>query len=391
VIFAGLNLVAWMRARNDTAVIRSPHDLTPDMARAAVGAAALVPTTNPTVLRSAVIETVQATADVDLVGDPYDLAQQVARDPNLWRRLGRDQALLHADASGLGSLRLRRASFGDHAGRMQVVAEANLASLTYGKEGKALTLPQGDIGSALQLVVDEAAKALPSVAPRTLTAWRTSRVDASVTWALQPLDGAPLFAFMRDAFFAQHGGRVQVSQPGPRSLMLAKSKEDKVRLYDKSLESSVNGSPLPQHLSQDRATLVRLESQIVARTARKRYGDNLGDLATEGATVASLTLSDWLSTFGDTAKGRGVLEVAQRLVLGGMPADRAMLLAGPALILRTGGVEALIAHGVARRTAYRWRSEISAAVPDDVWREELGIPLRLEDAVFADQFCDRIA
>ena len=114
-------------------------------------------------------------------------------------------------------------------------------------------------------------------------------------------------------------------------------------------------------------------------------------LAADGVNVAQMTLTDWLSTFGDTAKGRGVQEVVARLIAGGMPADKAYCLAGPALMLRAGGVDGLIAHGVSRSTAYRWRREINAAVPEDVWREDLGIPLRLEDAVFADQFCDRIA
>jgi hypothetical protein len=205
------------------------------------------------------LETVQATADVDLVGDPYDLADQVAAAPNLWRRVGSGLARLHKDASPLGSLVMRRASYGDHAGRIQVVAEANLATLVYGKAGKALTLPPRDLQAALQLVVDEAGKALPSVAPRTLQAWRVSRVDASVTWSLQPLDAGPVFAAMRHAFFSLHGGRVQASQPGPRSLMLQRTKEDKVRLYDKSAESAASGNVLPRGLSEDRATLVRLE------------------------------------------------------------------------------------------------------------------------------------
>lgn len=339
------------------------------------------------------LETIQATADVDLVGDPYDLAQQVARDPNLWRRIGADKARLHADASSLGSLVLRRASFGEHAGRVQVVAEANLAVLAYGKAGKAFTLPPADLGDALNSLVGEAVKALPAVAPRMLASWKVSRVDASVTWAIQPLDAAPAFEGFRDSFFRLQGlgGRAEASQPGPRSLMLQRTKEDKVRLYDKTAETLANGHDLPPHLHPDRATLVRLESQIVARTARKRYGDTLDMLATEGTAVATRTLTDWLDMLGDTTHATSAQEVFMRLVMGGLPADRAMCLTGPAMLVRVGGAEALIKQGIPKRTAYRWVAEIRGAVPDEVWREALGIPLRIEDAVYADQHCERLS
>jgi hypothetical protein len=338
------------------------------------------------------IETVQATADTGLVGDPWDLLEQVAADQpggSLWRRIGRDSVRLAGDASGLGSLVVRRGLY--NGGTVQIAAEGNLTSLLYGKEGKALGLAATDLGASLDRLVGEAVRCLPSLAPRTAAAWRVSRVDASVTWALQPRDAQPVFDFMRDAFFTLHSGRVQASQPGPRSLMLRRTKEDSVRLYSKTDEANAKGSPLPAGLSEDRATLVRLESQIVARTARRVYGDNLADLAAEGINVASRTLADWLDTFGATATGKGAREVFTRLVLGGISADRAMCLVGPAMMLRSGGVDALVRDGVPRSTAYRWKREIEAAVPDHVWREELGIPLALEDAVTADQFCDRIA
>jgi hypothetical protein len=338
------------------------------------------------------LETVQATADVDLVGDPFDLSQQVARDPNLWRRLGADKARLHADASALGSLVLRRASFGDHAGRVQVVAEANLAALTYGKAGKALTLPPADLDRSLALLLSEAVKALPAVAPRTLSAWKVSRVDASMTLALQPLDAGPVFDTMRDAFFSLQGlgGRAEVSQPGPRSLMLQRTKEDKVRFYSKTDESLHNASPLPLGLDPARAHLVRLESQIVARTARKRYGDTLQDLATDGIAVATSTLRDWLDLLGDTALATGPREVLNRLILGGCDPARAMALIGPAMLLRAGGPHSLVQQGVSKRTAYAWAKEVRSYVPDDVWADALGIPLSVDDAVYADSFCERI-
>lgn len=339
------------------------------------------------------LETVQATADVDLVGDPLDLAEQVARDPNLWRRIGTDKARLLADASSLGSLVLRRASFGEHAGRMQVVAEANLAAMTYGKTGKSLTLPPTSVATALRLMVDEAAKALPSVAPRTLAAWKVSRVDASVTWALQPLDAAPVFEAMRNAFFSLQGlnGRAEVSQPGPRSLMLRRTKEDVVRLYDKTAESLATGNALPTAFPPDHSTLLRLESQIVARSARKRYGETLDMLAEEGIAVATRTLRDWLDMLGSTSLATGNQDVFMRLVMGGMPPEVAFGMVGPAVALRAGGVDALVAAGVARRTAYRWQARIREAVPDSEWSDVLGVPLSLDDAVYADSHCERIA
>jgi len=332
-----------------------------------------------------VIETVQATADTGLVGDAWDTLTMVGvTTGSLWRRIGPDAARLHDDATGLGSLVLRRGRYGSQAGRLQLVAEGNLTTLLYGKDRKSLTTPLADVETGLTLLVAEAHRALPTIAPTALDAWRCSRVDASVTWALQPADAQPVFDTMRDAFFTLDSGRTRASQPGARSLMLQRTQEDKVRLYDKTAETLARHLPLPPRLSDDRATLVRLESQIVARTARRVYGETLANLAADGTDVATRTLADWLSTFGSTAYGKGAQEVFTRLVLGGLPPERAMCLTGPAMMLRAGGVDALIREGVPRRTAYRWRKEITAAVPEEVWREELGIPLHLEDAVFAD-------
>jgi hypothetical protein len=107
--------------------------------------------------------------------------------------------------------------------------------------------------------------------------------------------------------------------------------------------------------------------------------------------VATRVLADWLNTFGSTATGEGVQEAATRLEMGGMRADEAIRMAGPAILLRAGGVEGLVRAGVGRRTAYRWRAAIDAAVPPEVWAETLGIPLTLSDAVTADQFCERLS
>lgn len=337
------------------------------------------------------IETVQATADTGLVGDPWDLLSQLGADDSggLWKRVGLDAARYHSDASRLGSLVVRRGKY--NGGTVQIAAEGNLASLMYGKTGKALTLDGSALRDGLVALVAEAGKALPTIAPRTLDAWKVSRVDASVTWALQPMDAQPVFDFMREAVMHHHSGRRVATQHGSRSLMLQWTQEDKVRIYDKTMEAAATGSPLPPGLSDGRSTLVRLESQIVKRTARKRYGDTLSQLATDGVAVAERTLTDWLETFGGTATGKGAREVFMRLIVGGMAADRAMCLVGPAMMMRAGGVDALVRDGVPRRTAYRWKAEIDKAVPADVWREELGIPLTLDDAVMASDYCDRIA
>jgi hypothetical protein len=203
-----------------------------------------------------------------------------------------------------------------------------------------------------------------------------------------------VFDVMRNAFFSLQGlgGRAEASQPGPRSLMLQRTKEDKVRLYDKSAETVANGGSLPANLATDRATLIRLESQIVARSARKRYGDTLDVLANDGIAVATTTLRDWLDLLGDTALASGPREVFNRLVLGGCEPARAMNLVGPALMLRAGGPQSLISQGVSKRAAYAWAAEIRRYVPDSDWSDSpLGVPLTFDDAVYADQYCERIA
>ena len=130
------------------------------------------------------IETLQATADTHHPDDPMMWVQAQGRDPNLWRRKGRD-ALLHADAStALSELRVRKATYGPNAGRMQVVWTANLPAALYGKAAKVGTLPGTRLRDALDLAVNEAHKHLPGLAPRTLRAWMPSRVDASATWFL---------------------------------------------------------------------------------------------------------------------------------------------------------------------------------------------------------------
>ena len=336
------------------------------------------------------LETVQATADIDLVGDPYDVAEVVARDPNLWHRLGHDQARLNPDATGLASLRLRRARYGDHSGRLQVIAEANLTRLLYGPEGKALTCPSGSIEDGLTAMLEETQKALPSVAPRTFSAWQTSRVDASATWQFQQLDSAPLFDALVVAFFSLHGsgrGKSATSRPGPRSLRYDSTAECQVRAYSKTDEALAKGSPIPATITGE---LLRIEEQTTGRTCRKHYGETLEDLRSGGDTVARQRLHDWLDMFGSAALAGGQREVFMRLRMGGMEADRAALLSGPAMMLRTGGIDALTREGINRRTAYRWAAEIRAAVPDDAWAEVLGIPLDLDDAAFADAHVARV-
>lgn len=341
------------------------------------------------------LETVQATATLDdTYGDPFDLVSQVARDPNLWRKISGGAARLHEDASPLGSLVVRRGRFGSAKDRIQVVAEGNLTALVYGKTGKALTLPGSDLVGSLERVVSEAAKHLPHLAPRTMAAYQVSRVDASATWALQPLDAPLVVDFMRNAFWTMNGrgrGRAETSQPGGASFAHQRTNEERLRFYGKTAEAVARGEALPPRLSEAEATLLRLEWQVAGRSCRRHFGETLLDLSASGVDVAKRSLTNWIQTLGDTAMGAGVQDVCTQLVLGGMPVDRAWRMAGPAMVLRSGGVERLVQSGVSPRTARAWAAEIRRCVPDDAWQEALGVPMHVEDAAYADTYCERIA
>jgi hypothetical protein len=359
------------------------------MATASVGAEAVVPTARPRQLGPAVIETLQATADTHHPDDPMLWVQSQGRDPNLWRRRGHD-ALLHADAStALSELRVRKATYGPNAGRLQVVWTANLPAALYGTVGKVGTLPPARVRDALDLAVGEAVKHLPGLAPHTLRAWMPSRVDANGTWFLTGVDQTVLWSHLESAARTLDGayrGRGRYEQPGVRSLRVHRTSEHLVRIYCKTSDARAKGVPLPQWLSESYGMLLRVEAQHVKRTCRKTYGATLEDLATDGARVSTNVLQGWLDDLGSVATARGPREVMARLVNSGMAPYRAAQLTMPALILRSGGVDAVEREcGVSRRLANAWAAEIRSAVPDEGWSEVLGVPLSLDDVLTADQ------
>jgi hypothetical protein len=334
------------------------------------------------------IETVQATADTHHPDDAYLWVKANATAPNVWRRFGGGM-LLHADAStGLSELKVRQAQYGPNKGRLQVVWTANLPALLYGKAAKVGTLPGSQLERALTAAVAEASRHLPGLAPHMLSSWMPSRVDASATWWLQGVDHAVCWEHLESAARALDGafrGRGKYAQPGTRSIRIHRTAEDLLRIYDKTTEALDTGQPLPTGLSPARGRLLRVEAQHVKRKARLVYGKTLADVATDGVRMARNVLQDWLDDLGAAATAKGPREVLTRLINGGMPAPRALALLGPALLLRSGGIDALMNEGgLSRRQSNALAVEIRRAVSDDAWSEILGVPLDLDDLLFAD-------
>lgn len=329
------------------------------------------------------LETIEAFSDIAQRGSAMGWLEMVLTPQELrfWRPLGSDSARMVGGPTALQSVTLMRPQW-DKSASLRLKVQANLTRLVHGADGKAWTLHPDEVSVAVLMMLGESQRVLPE-AERDPSRWRLSRVDASVTSGFASDDVALAFPAWASAFWSLGSGRRTTSQPGPRSLMHVYTQEVKVRLYDKTAETIANTGKAPAG-----PHLVRLEEQVNGLSARTAYGESLQGLMDTGAVMAQERLNTWLHKIGPAALAGDFEKIRVRLALGGVTPQRSYVLAGVVLILRSGGVDAIVNSGVSRSVAYKWCAEVRSALGAAYLDDDYGVPFSLDDALFARDMVD---
>jgi hypothetical protein len=297
----------------------------------------------------------------------------------LWKRVRGNRAAYRSDDGWL--VQLGVGQHGDHKGQYQVWLEGNLTRLLYGESGKSFTLPPCDVPAAVVALIDKAAMVLPTLAPRMPLSWAPYRVDSSVTVSMQSRDAELYFQGAERRLRSFDNFRRRTVVNSAHSLAHHLTSEVMVRVYDKTLETLSHKGHSRDRSSPIGPRLVRIEEQVTKRSSRRYFGDTADDLMTAGAAMAKQRVSRWATEIGPVLATYGWETIFYRLTGSGMKPERALQLVGPAMALAQQGITAMVEAGVGQSTAYRWASEIRAALSDDT--DGVGINFDADDAVLA--------
>lgn len=246
----------------------------------------------------------------------------------------------------------------------QVAAEGNLTTLLHGKAEKALTLHVEDVGQAVEVYAGAIEDVVPWWALDPAETLLT-RVDASATWAISPVDVGQ-WVSAADARNAALKGCKVPARYGSETASVKVSAKHYERVYNKGLEAfGMPGSAASRKGAGDRSSpvlsaaregetgLVRGEVTYRGDKARELYGRTLRGLS-ETARWAVSTVEDLMASVsvygGEVPEGLVVLAHFARVA--DTPGQAARL-AGLYPVWKTGGVRALRPFAGSRETAGR--------------------------------------